>query len=156
MLDLETLTKEVESGAIDTVLVAFTDPYGRLLGKRLDAEFFAQQVATTGTHVCDYLLTADMEMEPVQGYGFASWQTGYGDVALRPDLTTLRRATWLERSAMVLCDVLHDEADPAPLDLAPKVGVAAAGGARLRPRLPRAGRVRTGVLRLRGQLPPGG
>lgn len=120
MLDLETLTKEIADGTIDTVLVAFTDPYGRLLGKRLDAEFFAQQVANAGTHVCNYLLTADMEMDPVQGYGFANWQTGYGDVALRPDLATLRRATWLERSALVLCDVLHDEADAAPLALAPR------------------------------------
>lgn len=119
-IDLASLAAEVESGAIDTVLVAFTDPYGRLLGKRADAEYFVERVAGDGTHVCDYLLTADMEMEPVQGYGFANWRTGYGDVALRPDLSTLRRATWLDRSALVLCDVLRGEGAAERLDIAPR------------------------------------
>ena len=105
MLSLEDLADEVRQGTIDTVLVAFADPYGRLMGKRFDAEYFVSHGADHGTHACDYLLTADMEMEPVQGYAFANWQLGYGDVLLRPDLATLRRASWLDRSALVLCDV---------------------------------------------------
>lgn len=105
-LTLETLAEAVQEGTIETVIVAFSGPYGRLLGKRLDADYFLDGVAASGTHVCDYLLTADMEMEPVQGYAFANWQKGYGDVKLRPDLATLRRASWLDASAIVLCDVL--------------------------------------------------
>ena len=117
-LSLEELAEEARQRTIDTVLVAFADPYGRLMGKRFDAEHFTDHGAAHGTHACDYLLTADMEMEPVQGYRFASWQLGYGDVLLRPDLGTLRRASWLDRSAIVLCDVAtadgSDEVAVAP------------------------------------------
>ncbi len=106
------------SGEIDTVIVAFTDLYGRLLGKRIDAEFFCDDVLLGGTHACDYLLTADMEMDPVAGYGFASWDQGYGDVHLVPDLATLRRAGWTDGAALILCDVVdgtsHDLAPVAP------------------------------------------
>lgn len=114
MLTLEELQAEVASGAIDTVVVGFTDHYGRLTGKRVDGEFFLDEVAGHGTHACDYLLTTDMELEPVPGYRFASWDLGYGDFLLRPDLATLRRADWLDRTALVLCDV-HD---PRSEDLA--------------------------------------
>ncbi|HKI58173.1 MAG TPA: glutamine synthetase family protein [Trueperaceae bacterium] len=120
-LSLEELAEEARRRTIDTVLVAFPDPYGRLMGKRFDAEYFVARGAAHGTHVCDYLLTADMEMEPVQGYRFASWQLGYGDVLLRPDLSTLRRATWLDRSALVLCDVLPtDETGGGDVAIAPR------------------------------------
>ena len=119
MLSLEALAEESLAGTIDTVVVAFADPYGRLLGKRLDVDYFMDGVARTGTHVCDYLLTADMEMEPVQGYDFANWRKGYGDVKLRPDLATLRRASWLETTAIVLCDVL-DVADGELTTVAPR------------------------------------
>ncbi|MEX2500977.1 MAG: glutamine synthetase family protein, partial [Trueperaceae bacterium] len=119
MVDLDALSEAVAAGTIDTVLVAFSGPYGRLLGKRLDAEYFVRSAATSGTHVCDYLLTADMEMEPVQGYAFANWHTGYGDVKLRPDLATLRQASWLDRSAIVLCDVL-DARSMEPTAVAPR------------------------------------
>ncbi|MEJ2667020.1 MAG: glutamine synthetase family protein [Deinococcales bacterium] len=112
MLHLEELAEEVRQGTIDTVLVAFADPYGRLMGKRFDGEYFMGHGAAHGTHVCDYLLTADMEMEPVQGYRFASWSLGYGDVLLRPDLTTLRRASWLEKSAIVFCVIAKDGSEP--------------------------------------------
>jgi glutamine synthetase len=95
----------VESGDIDTVIVAFTDHYGRLMGKRYAADMFVEDTASHGTHGCNYLLTTDMEMEPVRGYQFASWELGYGDFHLVPDLSTLVRAAWLEKTAMVLCDV---------------------------------------------------
>lgn len=104
-MKLDELAKLVQQDEVETVLVGFTDPYGRLLGKRFDAEMFVEQIAADGAHACDYLLTVDMEMEPVPGYRFANWELGYGDFHLVPDLATLRRATWLEKSALVLCDV---------------------------------------------------
>src|SRR4051812_42098617 len=73
---------------------------------------FVDEVAAHGAHACDYLLTTDMEMEPVPGYRFANWELGYGDVHLVPDMSTLRRASWLDRTALVLCDV--DGAAVAP------------------------------------------
>lgn len=99
------LRAAVDRDEIDTVVVAFTDMYGRALGKRLDAEFFCTDTLASGSHVCDYLLTADMEMEPTPGYDLAGWDRGYGDVDLVPDLATLRIAGWAERTAFVLCDV---------------------------------------------------
>ena len=107
MLTLDELTARAGSGEIDTVVAGFTDHHGRLCGKRFAADFFLEQVATEGTHGCDYLLTTDLEMEPVPGYAFAGWELGYGDVHLVPDLATLRLADWLDRSALVLCDVHH-------------------------------------------------
>jgi glutamine synthetase len=104
-LTLDELQNRVVSGDIETLVVAFPDPYGRLMGKRSDAEMFVAETAHHGTHACDYLLTADMEMEPVQGYRFANWEKGYGDVHLVPDLSTLVVASWLEKTALVLCDV---------------------------------------------------
>ena len=105
MLTLDELTTQVDAGEIETVIVAFSDHYGRLCGKRYDAEFFLEEIAGHGTHGCDYLLTTDMEMEPVPGYQFANWELGYGDMHLVPDMATLRRASWLDRTALVLCDV---------------------------------------------------
>src|ERR671911_2146852 len=106
-LSTDELRTAVDAGSIETVIVAFPDPYGRLMGKRYDAEVFVEEAAEHGTHACTYLLTADMEMEPVRGYRFANWELGYGDFHLVPDMDTLRVATWLPRSALVLCD-LHD------------------------------------------------
>src|ERR671918_1336762 len=115
MLTLDELRDEVESGAIDTVVVAFTDMQGRLLGKRLHAEFFLEEnVAEHGMEGCNYLLALEMEMDPVPGYGIASWEQGYGDFGLRPDLATLRRTPWLEATALVLCDVVWDDGTPVP------------------------------------------
>jgi glutamine synthetase len=133
VLTLEELRAEVASSAIDTVVVGFTDHYGRLTGKRVDGEFFLDEVAGHGTHACDYLLTTDMELEPVPGYRFASWDLGYGDFLLRPDFATLRRADWLDRTALVLCDV-HDPRTEALAAVAPRsilrrqVAAAAAAG----------------------------
>jgi glutamine synthetase len=118
MLTVEDLRLLADAGEVDTVVVGFTDHYGRLNGKRCDVGFFLDSVAIDGTHACSYLLTTDMEMEPVPGYRFASWELGYGDVHLVPDLATLRLGAWLDRSAVVLCDVhdaqTHDATPVAP------------------------------------------
>ena len=105
MLSVDQLTELESADEIDTVVVGFSDHYGRLCGKRYDAGFFLEEVVGHGTHGCDYLLTTDMEMEPVPGYAFANWELGYGDMHLVPDLATLRRCSWLDRTALVLCDV---------------------------------------------------
>ncbi|MEM9148739.1 MAG: glutamine synthetase family protein [Pseudomonadota bacterium] len=116
-LDLNTLRKAVEEGEIDTVVAALPDMQGRLMGKRFQAEFFLDS-AHAETHGCNYLLATDIEMETVPGYAATSWEKGYGDYTLRPDLSTLRRTPWLEGTALVLCDVFdhhgHDEIAHAP------------------------------------------
>jgi glutamine synthetase len=109
LLDVTSLEQAVAEDSIDTVIVAFTDHYGRLHGKRFDAGFFLEHTVASGTHGCDYLLTVDMEMNPVDGYRFANWELGYGDFHLVPDLTTLRVASWLPGTAVVLCDVFDDD-----------------------------------------------
>lgn len=116
MLDLRELARAVEAGEIETVVTAFPDLYGRLVGKRILGGFFLDEIARGGMHVCDYLLACDMEMDPTPGYAFTSWQSGYGDMRALPDLATLRRAGWLERTAVVLCDLVGEETDlPVPV-----------------------------------------
>ncbi len=112
-LDLEVLKQQVERGDIDTVLVAFPDMQGRLVGKRITGAFFLDH-AVHEMHVCDYLLTVDMEMEPVPGYQAASWDSGYGDFGVRPDLNTLRRIPWLEGTALVLGDCVDAQGRELP------------------------------------------
>lgn len=119
MLTLDELAALVEAGEIETVAVMFADHYGRLMGKRFDAEFFIDDGADHGTHSCDYLLTVDMEMEPVPGYQFANWELGYGDFHLVPDLGTLRHASWLDKTALVMCD-LQDEKTDQLISVAPR------------------------------------
>jgi glutamine synthetase len=119
MLTLDQLAALVQAGEIDTVLVVFTDHYGRFMGKRFDAEFFLADTARHGTHSCNYLLTVDMEMEPTPGYAYANWERGYGDFHLLPDLATLRRASWLDRTALVICDV-EEEATHTLTPYAPR------------------------------------
>ncbi len=125
MLTRSELSERVAHGEIETVLVGFTDHYGRLMGKRFDAEFFLEDGIAHGTHACDYLLTVDMEMNPVPGYRFANWERGYGDFALVPDLATLRVASWLEKTAIVLCDVKNvksgEEVSVAPRSILARV-----------------------------------
>lgn len=106
-------------GSIDTVVMAFPDHYGRLMGKRFDGGFFLDEGLTEGTHACDYLFTVDMEMEPVEGYRYANWALGYGDFHLVPDISTLRRCAWSDRTAMVLCDA-HDNTDHRLVSIAPR------------------------------------
>jgi glutamine synthetase len=111
MLSLEQLRSLVTQNEIETIIVAATDHYGRLIGKRYDAELFVTEIHDHGTHGCDYLLTTDMEMEPVPGYQFANWELGYGDFQMMPDLQTLRVASWLDKTALVLCDVRNEKLD---------------------------------------------
>src|SRR2546423_14901682 len=92
MLTLDELRADVDGGSIDTVVVAFTDMQGRLLGKRVHARDFVDGgVAEHGIEGCNYLLALDMEMDPIPGYSIASWDQGQGDSGMRPDLATLRR-----------------------------------------------------------------
>jgi glutamine synthetase len=115
-IDLEELRRLTSNGDIDTVLVVFPDMYGRLVGKRIVARFFLEQ---SEIHACDYLLACDIDMDPVPGYQFTSWAKGYGDFRPVPDLSTLRVTSWLEKTAMVLCDVYEEEGD-ALVPLAPR------------------------------------
>jgi len=112
MLTLDELRSEVEAGTIDTVVAAFTDMQGRLLGKREQAEYFLDETAEHGLEGCNYLLALDMEMDPQPGYAMASWEQGYGDFVMTPDLKTLRRVPWLEGTALVLCDVGWSDGKP--------------------------------------------
>jgi glutamine synthetase len=116
-LTLEGLAEEIQDGRIDTVITALPDPYGRLVGKRIHGRFFLDEVAQHGMHVCDYLLACDMEMDPTPGYAFTSWEKGYGDLHAVPDLATLRRLTWHDRTALVLCDA---QGDTGPVEVAPR------------------------------------
>nr|WP_093278488.1 glutamine synthetase family protein [Saccharopolyspora shandongensis] len=102
----------VASGEVDTVVVALTDMQGRLQGKRCSARYFLDEVLAHGTEACNYLLAVDVEMTTVDGYAMTSWDTGYGDFVLRPDLGTLRRIPWQEATALVLCDVLWHSGEP--------------------------------------------
>ena len=117
-LSLDQLRSQMQSGLINTVLAVFPDLYGRFVGKRFDAQYFVDTVAGAGTHACDYLLTVDMEMEPVAGYALANWEKGYGDFHLQPDFNSLRVADWLDATAMVICDVedpgTHQAVSAAP------------------------------------------
>jgi glutamine synthetase len=119
MLTPEQLVDEIERGDIETVLAAFPDMYGRLMGKRITGHFFRDRIAEGGMDVCAYLLTVDMEMDPVPGYAFASWEEGYGDVHVVPDFATLRRAAWLPKTALILCD-LYTEREHEPVAVAPR------------------------------------
>lgn len=119
MLTIEALNELVGRGEIETVIMGFTDHIGRMMGKRFDAEFFIEEALTHGTHSCNYLMTVDMEMEPVPGYKFANWELGYGDFHLVADMKTLRQVSWLEKTALVLCDV-EDEKSHQPISIAPR------------------------------------
>ena len=112
MLTLEQLRVEVGEGNIDTVVVAFTDMQGRLQGKRLAAEFFLDDVVGSVIEGCNYLLAVDVEMNTVDGYAMSSWQTGYGDFVMVPDMSTLRRVPWQEATAMVLADLTWHDGTP--------------------------------------------
>ena len=117
MLSLADLKREIAAGTIDTVVAAMVDMQGRLIGKRFHAQFFADS-GHEETHGCNYLLGVDIEMEPVPGYKATSWEKGYGDFVLKPDMATLRRVPWLPGTALVICDVLdhhtHEDVPHSP------------------------------------------
>jgi len=119
-LDLAELQREVETGRIETVVTAIPDLYGRLVGKRITGRFFLDEIAHGGMHVCDYLLACDMEMDPTPGYAYTSWASGYGDLHAVPDLSSLRLASWLPRSAVVLCDAVSEGEGQEPVSVAPR------------------------------------
>jgi glutamine synthetase len=112
MLTLERLRVEAGEGSIDTVVLAFTDMQGRLQGKRLSAEFFLDEVAGNFSEGCNYLLAVDVEMNTVDGYAMSSWDRGYGDFVLVPDLATLRRLPWHEGTALVIADLTWLDGSP--------------------------------------------
>ena len=114
-MTLGELAGEVRAGQIDTVLVGITDMQGRLQGKRTDATYFLDEVVPNAAEGCNYLLAVDVDMNTVDGYALSSWDLGYGDFVLRPDLSTLRRVPWHEHTALCLADVITTEgAEVAP------------------------------------------
>jgi len=116
-IDTKTLTELFEAGEVDTVVMAFTDMQGRLIGKRVAARHFLENVSHHGAECCNYLLAVDIENNTIQGYSHASWDTGYGDMVMVPDMSTLRMAPWLPGSVMVTCDLQsteHEEVGPSP------------------------------------------
>ncbi|MFF9332997.1 glutamine synthetase family protein [Streptomyces albogriseolus] len=117
-LTVEELHALVAGGEIDTVVLAFPDMQGRLQGKRFAARFFLDEVLHHGTEGCNYLLAVDADMNTVDGYAMSSWETGYGDFAMYPDLDTLRRVPWNEGTAMVVADLAW--ADGSPVAAAPR------------------------------------
>src|SRR5919198_4146436 len=110
-LDAKTFERLVRQDEIDTVLTVFPDGYGRLLGKRVVGRYFLE-AAAEGVHACIYLFTVDMEMEPLPGFKLTSWERGYGDMKVVPDMATLRLIPWLPKTALVFCDVYTEEGEP--------------------------------------------
>jgi glutamine synthetase len=103
------LAQSIRNGTIDTILVGFPDPFGRLVGKRYRADFFLEHVLPHGTHGCNYLLTVNLDMDPLDGFKVANWDAGFGDFALRPDPGTIRILPWQTSSALVLCDYTRSD-----------------------------------------------
>jgi glutamine synthetase len=111
-MNRQQLRAAIRRGAIDTVIVAFPDVFGRLVGKRFRGAFFLDHVEQHGTHGCNYLLTVNIEMDPMDGFRLANWEQGFGDFELRPDLSTLRTLPWQPATALVLCDLHHHDGGP--------------------------------------------
>lgn len=120
MLTLGELERLMAAGDIDTVIVAFADMQGRLTGKRVAARLFVEEVAAHGAECCNYLLAVDVDMNTVDGYAMSSWESGYGDMVMRPDMSTLRVIPWLPGTALVMADLAwtpdHGAASAAPGD----------------------------------------
>ena len=118
MLTLEQLDALIDAGEIDTVIVAFTDMQGRLVGKRSSARLFKDEIARHGAECCNYLLAVDVEMNTVDGYAISSWEKGYGDMAMIPDLSTLRLVPWIPGTALVMADLTW--LDEKPVTASPR------------------------------------
>ncbi len=121
MLSASELEERIRNGSIDTVLVTFPDLQGRLMGKRVTGHFWLKQMrgGDGEVHACNYLLAVDSEMNVVAGYEYANWDKGYGDFALVPDLATIRMIPWLEKTALVMCDLV-EEHDGSPVAVSPR------------------------------------
>jgi glutamine synthetase len=117
-LTIDELGVLVEKREVDTVIVAFCDMQGRLVGKRTSARLFQEDIAAHGAEACNYLLAVDVEMNTVDGYALSSWQTGYGDMVLKPDLDTLRVIPWLPGTALVMADL--NKMDGSPVAQSPR------------------------------------
>ncbi|MGP3935911.1 glutamine synthetase family protein [Nonomuraea sp. KM88] len=113
-LSVSELRDEVASGRIDTVLLAIADMQGRLQGKRLSARYFLDEVLHHGSEGCNYLLAVDVDMNTVAGYAMSSWERGYGDFVMKPDLTTLRRVPWQEGTALLMADLTWEDGGDVP------------------------------------------
>ncbi len=113
-LTVDRLRELATAGAVDTVLVAMTDMQGRLQGKRCGVRYFLEEVLRHGTEGCNYLLAVDVDMNTVDGFAMSSWERGYGDLLMKPDLDTLRLVPWHDATALVLCDVLWLDGSPVP------------------------------------------
>ncbi|MGO3832745.1 MAG: glutamine synthetase family protein [Microbacteriaceae bacterium] len=118
-LTTEQLKEAVASGDIDTVIVAFTDIQGRLVGKRISARLFLEETMTGHAECCNYLLAVDVDLNTVDGYALTSWESGYGDMAMVPDLTTLRLTPWIPGTALVMADLVN-ASDHQPIPVAPR------------------------------------
>lgn len=117
-LTLDELGELAAAGTVDTIVVAVTDMQGRLQGKRCSAQFFLEEVVAHNAEGCNYLLAVDVDMQTVEGYEMASWDRGYGDFVMRPDLSSLRLAPWHPGTALVLCDLEWE--DGAPVETSPR------------------------------------
>ena len=111
-MNFATLKTKIARKEIDTVVVVFPDVFGRLIGKRMTARYFLEHTVKSGTHGCNYLLTLNLEMEPLAGFQLANWEKGFGDFAMRPALDTLRPLPWQPGAALVLCDLHHHGGRP--------------------------------------------
>ena len=120
-MDVNRLEDLIREGAVDTVLVVFPDLQGRLMGKRVTGHYFLDEVlgGDGGIHACNYLLAVDVEMTPLPGYRYTSWDQGYSDFKAVPDLATLRLIPWLEKTALIMCDVI-DEETADPVEVSPR------------------------------------
>jgi glutamine synthetase len=112
LLTLGELERLMAAGEIDTVIVGFADMQGRLTGKRVAARLFVEEVAAHGAECCNYLLAVDVDMNTVDGYAMSSWESGYGDMVMRPDMSTLRVIPWLPGAALVMADLVWENGDP--------------------------------------------
>src|SRR5262245_20776833 len=111
-MNLATLKTKIKRGDIDTVVVAFPNVFGRLVGKRFTGPSFLDHVAQHGTHGCNYLLTVDIEIEPLTGFQVANCEKGFGDFEFRPDFSTLRPLPWQPGAALVVCDFARHDGTP--------------------------------------------
>ena len=118
-LELDKLKALIQDGSVDTVLVAFPDLQGRLVGKRVVGQYFLDVVAEGSVEACNYLLAVDVEMNPLPGFRTFNWDQGYGDFSAVPDLSTLRLVPWIDRTALVLCDLV-EEGGRGPIDVSPR------------------------------------
>ena len=108
-MKLTELRSQVKTGEIDTIIVAIPDAVGRLVGKRFTGVHFLESAVTEGTHGCNYLLTVNIDMDPLDGFQLTNWESGFGDFEMRVDLSTLRVLPWQTATALVLCDLHHHD-----------------------------------------------